>query len=74
MFTSSLFSHSAHRALAIWSFGAPGDVIEAAYKLDSSYQRPMFKSPEPITLDNFKDHVADKKYLLVRNGSTRTDR
>jgi len=55
-------NHIAHRALAIWSLGAPGDVIQEGYKRDSSYQRQVPESPGPITLDNFKDHVANKRY------------
>lgn len=54
-------SHSAHRALAIWSLGADAAVIRGAYKLDCGEQRPAFKSPEEITEHNFEKHLGDER-------------
>lgn len=56
-------NHTAHRALAIWALGADGAVIRAAYQHDSKEQRPAFRSPKPITTDNFEDHLGDEKYF-----------
>ncbi|KAG6839980.1 hypothetical protein H0H93_004856 [Arthromyces matolae] len=58
---SGFHNHIAHRALAYWALGADGDLIEAGYETDSSYQRRAFESPEKITEKNFKDHVGDHK-------------
>lgn len=46
----------------MWSLGADGAIIEAAYKLDSSYQRPAFKSPNVINEHNFNEHLGDERY------------
>ncbi|KAL0576647.1 hypothetical protein V5O48_005347 [Marasmius crinis-equi] len=55
-------NHIAHRALAVWALGADGDIIQAGYETDSSYQRPAFESPEPITRDNFNEHLGDERF------------
>jgi len=56
---NSFGSHAAHFVIALWSLGADGDIIKAAYKLDCAYQRPAFESPEVITTHNFADHLGD---------------
>ena len=56
-----LFSHSSHRAIAIWALGADAAVIKGGYNKDSSYQIPAFKSPEAITVANFNDHIGNKR-------------
>ncbi|KAL0573270.1 hypothetical protein V5O48_008677 [Marasmius crinis-equi] len=55
-------NHITHRALAVWALGADEDTIQAHYKGDASYQRPAFESPEPITSDNFNDHLGDRRF------------
>ncbi|KAF9467641.1 hypothetical protein BDZ94DRAFT_1305265 [Collybia nuda] len=55
-------NHSAHFLLAQWTLGADASILEAAYKLECEYQRPSFDSPEPITVNNFKDHLGDDNY------------
>lgn len=53
-------SHASHHALATWALGANAQLIQAAY--ESNEQREGFKSPEPITKDNFYAHLGDDKY------------
>ncbi|KAF8641640.1 hypothetical protein AX16_009866 [Volvariella volvacea WC 439] len=75
-------NHISHWVLALWSLGADESIIEAAYKHSSVYQRPAFKSPEAITLNNFWDHLGDHRYYasyveffkaeLEAKGTTRT--
>lgn len=52
-------NHTSHHLLAIWALGASGPVIEAAYKVNTDYQRLAEDSPGPITLDNLYDHLGD---------------
>ena len=59
--TNRIPSHIIHRALAVWALGGDAHVIQAGYDHDKSYQRPSFKSPEPITRENFSDHLGDEK-------------
>ncbi|KAI0776932.1 hypothetical protein BD413DRAFT_610512 [Trametes elegans] len=55
-------NHISHHLLAIYHLGATGATIEAAYKVHSSTQRPAYKSPAPITRDNFHEHLGDENY------------
>lgn len=59
----ALRSHVTHHSLALWALGAPKPLIDAAYERDLHMQRPAFESPEPITTDNFNDHLGDEKYV-----------
>ena len=56
-----LVSHITHRALAIYVLGGPATIIRDYYKRDGQIQRPAFESPEPITEQNFVDHLGDEK-------------
>ena len=56
----SLSSHAAHRALAVWATGADSAIIEAGYEKDSSYLKKTYTSPNPITLENFKEYLGDR--------------
>ena len=56
-------SHAAHHLLAIWSLGAPGPVIEAAYATHCEYQRPAFAAPGLINNHNFYKHLGDERYV-----------
>lgn len=60
--TISLLSHVTHRALAIYALGGSGSIIEAFYKQDSKVQRAAFASPQPITVENFVEHLNDEKW------------
>ncbi|KAG7085650.1 hypothetical protein E1B28_003196 [Marasmius oreades] len=55
-------NHIAHRVLAVWALGADKEVIQTSYERDSEYQRPAFESPEPITNENFNDHLGDERF------------
>lgn len=48
--------------LAIYAMGANGELLREGYKNDASYQRPIGKSPAPISDNNFADHLGDMKY------------
>jgi hypothetical protein len=56
-------NHAAHRAIAVWALGANESVIHAGYDNDIKYEKPAFKSPEEITIQNFYDHLGDDKYF-----------
>lgn len=56
------FSHTAHAALTLWALGADPAILKASYEENSSYQRPAFESPGPITSATWKDHLGDEKY------------
>lgn len=59
-FLTTVYSHSAHRAIALWSLGADSDVIQGGYDADSSFQRPAIEPPKSITATTFNDHLGDK--------------
>src|ERR1700722_9264708 len=59
--SNAIDSHTAHHVITLWALGGTGPVIEAAYKSTASYQRPI-RPPEPITSQNFNDHVGDERY------------
>jgi len=42
--------------------GANGKLLQEGYKKDDDYQRPIGKSPEPISDGNFTDHLGDGRY------------
>lgn len=48
--------------LAIYAMGANGKLLHEGYKVDAGYQRPIGKSPVPISPDNFADHLGDARY------------
>jgi Questin oxidase-like len=56
------FSHAAHRALALWALGAPGDAIREGYKGDCTYEKPAVQSPATITEENFEEYLGDHRY------------
>ncbi|KAF4565478.1 hypothetical protein EYR40_002447 [Pleurotus pulmonarius] len=53
-------NHASHHVLATWALGANAQLIQAAY--ESNEQQEAFKSPEPVTKDNFYAHLGDDKY------------
>ena len=55
-------SHVAHHMLAIYALGANRTLLREGYDNDEDDQRPIGKSPEPISDANFADHLGDGKY------------
>jgi hypothetical protein len=47
--------------LTLWALGADADLIQSTYDAIASYQKPRVQPPEPITVDNFSDHLGDEK-------------
>ncbi|KAF5350905.1 hypothetical protein D9758_010511 [Tetrapyrgos nigripes] len=56
-------NHITHQALAIWALGGDQHVINAAYKRNQKIQRPAYDSPEPITTENFNEHLGDENFF-----------
>ncbi len=54
-------NHLAHHLLAVYALGATSDVLQAAYDEHASYQAPRKPSPNPITLDNWKQHLGERE-------------
>ncbi|KAF4583951.1 hypothetical protein EYR40_002449 [Pleurotus pulmonarius] len=55
-------NHGAHAIIAAWVLGADADIIRAVYQHSADYQRPAFKSPTPITAQNFSEHLGKGEY------------
>ncbi|KAF8126386.1 hypothetical protein EV363DRAFT_1348460 [Boletus edulis] len=55
-------NHITHRALAIYALGGSAAIIRDYYERDSRIQRPVVQSPEPITEENFIDHLGDENF------------
>ncbi|KAI0739632.1 hypothetical protein C8Q80DRAFT_1222030 [Daedaleopsis nitida] len=55
-------NHASHQLLAIYQLGANRPLIQAAYETHASYMRPSYESPEPITDQNFHEHLGDEKF------------
>ena len=53
-------SHVTHHVLAIYGLGASPEIIEDAYGTHD-YLKPVFESPDPITENNFAEHLGDAK-------------
>lgn len=62
--TQLISSHATHHLYAIYTLGAPGDVLRAALESHAVYQRPAFASPEEITDSNWKEHFGDEQYVM----------
>ncbi|KAH9051498.1 hypothetical protein EDB87DRAFT_821189 [Lactarius vividus] len=54
-------NHVTHHVLAIYGLGASPEIIEDAYGTHD-YLKPAFESPEPITENNFAEHLGDARY------------
>jgi hypothetical protein len=48
--------------LAIYAMGASGKLLREGYRNDEALQRPLGKSPGPISDNNFADHLGDESY------------
>ncbi|KAH0834191.1 hypothetical protein J3R83DRAFT_11503 [Lanmaoa asiatica] len=55
-------NHITHRALAIYALGGSAAIIRDYYERDGDIQRTAFESPEPITEENFTDHLGDENF------------
>ncbi|KAF9219897.1 hypothetical protein BS17DRAFT_788621 [Gyrodon lividus] len=55
-------NHITHRALAIYALGGSASLIKDYYEQDGKNQRPAFESLEPITEENFIEHLADENF------------
>ncbi|KAF9261894.1 hypothetical protein L218DRAFT_868820 [Marasmius fiardii PR-910] len=55
-------NHIPHHVLAAWALGADKEVIQSIYDHDITFQKPAFESPEPITRDNYNEHLGDEKF------------
>ncbi|KAF9235892.1 hypothetical protein BU15DRAFT_64444 [Melanogaster broomeanus] len=57
-------NHVTHRALAIYASGGSASLIKDYYEQDAKNQRPAVESPEPITEENFLEHLEDEKNVV----------
>ncbi|KDR73017.1 hypothetical protein GALMADRAFT_745407 [Galerina marginata CBS 339.88] len=55
-------NHAAHAALSLWCLGADESILKASYEENCKEQRPAFPPPEPITKQNWRDHLGDEKF------------
>ncbi|KAF9483644.1 hypothetical protein BDN70DRAFT_873484 [Pholiota conissans] len=58
-------NHAAHRAIAAWALGAEPSTIRTGYEKDCGYEKPAIKAPEPVTPDNFEQHLGDEQYYTA---------
>ncbi|KAF8259245.1 hypothetical protein EI94DRAFT_1616699, partial [Lactarius quietus] len=54
-------NHVTHHVLAIYGLGASPQMIEDAYGTHD-YLKPVLESPDPITDNNFAEHLGDPRY------------
>ncbi|KAF9261453.1 hypothetical protein L218DRAFT_1078669 [Marasmius fiardii PR-910] len=55
-------NHIIHHLLACWTLGTPRNVLQRIYEFDSSFQKAAIDPPEPITVNNFKEHLGDERF------------
>ncbi|KAJ1299799.1 hypothetical protein OPQ81_000698 [Rhizoctonia solani] len=55
-------NHLSHHLFAAYGIGAPGHVLQAAFDEHAKYQRPAYKSPEPITQDNWTKRLGNEDF------------
>ncbi|ELU38606.1 hypothetical protein AG1IA_07374 [Rhizoctonia solani AG-1 IA] len=56
-------NHLSHHLFAAYGIGAPGHVLQAAFDEHAEYQRPSYKSPEPITHENWRKHLGNEEWV-----------
>ncbi|KDN34683.1 hypothetical protein RSAG8_12232, partial [Rhizoctonia solani AG-8 WAC10335] len=61
-------NHLSHHLFAAYGIGAPGHVLQAAFDEHAKYQRPAYKSPEPIVRDNWTKHLGDEDFYNAYMG------
>ncbi|KAI0051279.1 hypothetical protein FA95DRAFT_310766 [Auriscalpium vulgare] len=54
-------NHATHHLFAVYALGAPPELLEEVYETHS-YQKPVVVSPEPITDNNFTQHLGDSAF------------
>ncbi|KAI0065175.1 hypothetical protein BV25DRAFT_1822291 [Artomyces pyxidatus] len=54
-------NHATHHLFAVYALGASPQLLQEVYDTHS-YQQPIVESPEPITEENFSEHLGDSKY------------
>jgi len=47
--------------------GADAEVIRKHYEKDCGHMKPLLKSPELITEDNFNEHLGDDRSVFIAN-------
>ncbi|KAF8597037.1 hypothetical protein BDV93DRAFT_562709 [Ceratobasidium sp. AG-I] len=55
-------NHLSHHLFAAYSLGAPPSILQAAFDEHASYQRPAFKSPEPVTRSNWTKFLGNENF------------
>ncbi|KAG8681544.1 hypothetical protein FRC11_000991, partial [Ceratobasidium sp. 423] len=55
-------NHLSHHLFAAYGIGAPAHVLQKAFDDHSSYQRPAYQSPEPITHENWTKHLGNEDF------------
>ncbi|EUC54157.1 transmembrane protein, putative [Rhizoctonia solani AG-3 Rhs1AP] len=61
-------NHLSHHLFAAYGIGAPGHVLQAAFDEHAEYQRSAYKSPEPITQDNWTKHLGNEDFYNAYMG------
>ena len=61
---NELLSHASHHVLAVYALGASAELVrDIYYKTHVPILLPSLESPEPITEENFVEHLGDEKYI-----------
>ncbi|KAL0576096.1 hypothetical protein V5O48_005870 [Marasmius crinis-equi] len=55
-------NHISHHVLAVWALGAHQDIVRDGYDKNENLQRPKGSSPEPITEENWIEHLGERPY------------
>ncbi|KAH8985107.1 hypothetical protein EDB92DRAFT_1884288 [Lactarius akahatsu] len=60
--TRPFLSHASHHVLAVYALGASPELIRDVYKTHLPVLQPTLVSPDPITQENFIEHLGDERY------------
>lgn len=55
-------NHASHHVLAVYALGASPELIRDVYKTHLPVLQPTLVSPDPITQENFIEHLGDERY------------
>ena len=58
-------SHATHHVFAIYTLGASPEIIEDAYRTAHDYLLPAIVPPDPITENNFAEHLGDERRVVI---------
>ncbi|KAJ8081515.1 hypothetical protein PM082_007360 [Marasmius tenuissimus] len=74
-------NHIAHHVIAVWALGAHEDIVRMGYDKNEFLQQPKGSSPEPITEQNWIEHLGDRRFysayvdfftkIVTRDGSSK---